>query len=60
MESVPERSPEWYTEEERDRLLVGIFEMHPQWYTFSHAHLGQRAGRAFVSAMLAVLQENQQ
>jgi hypothetical protein len=52
MESVPERSPEWYTEEERDRLLVGIFETHPQWYTFFYltTRLGLRAGEVYAVA----------
>jgi hypothetical protein len=52
MESVPERSPEWYTEGERDRLLVGIFEMFPQWYAFFYltTRLGLRAGEVYAVA----------
>ncbi|MBW1756906.1 MAG: hypothetical protein JRJ80_12140 [Deltaproteobacteria bacterium] len=33
-ETVPDVAPDWYTEPERDRLLDGIFEMHPRWYAF--------------------------
>jgi len=52
MESVPERNPEWYSEEERDRLLVGIFEMFPQWYAFFYltTRLGLRAGEVYAVA----------
>jgi hypothetical protein len=34
MESVPKKQAEWYTQEERDRLLDGIVHWYPQWYLF--------------------------
>jgi hypothetical protein len=33
-ESVPQKHQDWYTQEERDRLLDGMFRMYPQWYLF--------------------------
>lgn len=49
MESVPEARAEWYTEEERDRLLDGMFRMQPRWYTFFYltTRLGLRTGEVY-------------
>jgi integrase len=49
MESAPERATQWYTEEERDRLLTGMFEMYPQWYAFFYltTRLGLRTGEVY-------------
>ncbi|MGB5545117.1 MAG: tyrosine-type recombinase/integrase [Polyangiales bacterium] len=48
-QSVPEHSPDWYTEAERDRLLDGIFEMYPEWYLFFYltTRLGLRRGEVY-------------
>ncbi|MGB3049608.1 MAG: hypothetical protein WBB42_01330 [Polyangiales bacterium] len=49
MESAPEQNPEWYTEQERDRFLDGMFERFPQWYTFFYitTRLGLRTGEVY-------------
>ena len=49
MERVPEARAEWYTEEERDRLLDGMFRMQPRWYTFFYltTRLGLRTGEVY-------------
>ena len=49
MESVPEARAEWYTEEERDRLLDGMFRMQPRWYAFFYltTRLGLRTGEVY-------------
>jgi integrase len=49
MESVPRRHQDWYTEEERDRLLAGVFRLHPQWYLFFYitCRLGLRRGEVY-------------
>jgi len=49
MESVPRSLVDWYTEEERDRLLGGMFRLEPQWYLFYYltARLGLRAGEVY-------------
>jgi integrase len=46
---VPEYRPDWYTEGERDRLLDGIIERYPQWYTFFYLtmRLGLRRGEVY-------------
>ncbi|UCF47125.1 MAG: hypothetical protein JSU89_08055, partial [Myxococcales bacterium] len=31
-ERVIRKQPKWYTEQERDRLLGGMYEMQPRWY----------------------------
>ena len=48
-ETVPDVAPDWYTEPERDRLLDGIFEMHPRWYAFFYltTRLGLRRGEVY-------------
>ncbi len=52
MESAPERATDWYIEEERDRLLAGMFEMFPQWYAFFYltTRLGLRTGEVYAIA----------
>ena len=52
MESAPERATDWYTEEERDRLLAGMFEMFPRWYAFFYltTRLGLRTGEVYAIA----------
>jgi len=52
MESTPERATDWYTEEERDRLLAGMFEMFPRWYAFFYltTRLGLRTGEVYAIA----------
>ena len=49
MERVPEARAQWYTEEERDRLLEGMFRMQPSWYTFFYltTRLGLRTGEVY-------------
>jgi integrase len=49
MVSTPKRTPNWYSEEERDRFLSGMFELQPQWYTFFYitVRLGLRAGEVY-------------
>src|ERR1700722_8179120 len=34
MESVPKKHVDWYTQQERDTLLEGLFRLEPQWYLF--------------------------
>ena len=34
MESAPRTHADWYTKEERDELLDGMFRLEPQWYLF--------------------------
>ena len=49
MESVPEAGAEWYTEDERDRFLEGMFRMQPRWYAFFYVttRLGLRTGEVY-------------
>ncbi len=49
MESVPKTHADWYTEEERDRLLDGMFRLEPQWYCFYYlsVRLGLRSGEVY-------------
>lgn len=46
METVTKAHVDWYTKEERDRLLEGMFRLEPQWYLFYYltARLGLRTG----------------
>jgi len=39
MDSVPRGHRDWYTEQERDRLLAGMFELQPAWYLFYYLSL---------------------
>jgi integrase len=52
MESAPKTQPSWYSEQQRDRFLDGMFELQPQWYTFFYltARLGLRAGEVYAIA----------
>jgi integrase len=49
MESVPKAHVDWYTKEERDRLLEGMFRLEPQWYLFYYltTRLGLRTGEVY-------------
>ena len=49
MERVPKKKPKWYTQEERDQLLDGMFNMQPRWYLFFYVtcRLGLRAGEVY-------------
>jgi len=48
-ENVPKKHQDWYTEEERDRVLTGVFQMYPQWYLFFYltCRLGLRRGEVY-------------
>jgi integrase len=48
-EKVPRKSPEWYTTEERDLLLDGMFRLQPRWYLFFYitCRLGLRRGEVY-------------
>jgi integrase len=52
MESVPSTQDDWYTEEERDQLLAGIYRWEPQWYLFFYltVRLGLRAGEVYAAS----------
>jgi hypothetical protein len=43
---------DWYTKEERDRLLEGMFRLEPQWYLFYYltTRLGLRTGEVYAIA----------
>ena len=49
MESVPRKHKDWYTEQERDRLLAGVFEYQPRWYLFFYltVRLGLRLSEVY-------------
>ena len=49
MESIPRRYQDWYTQEERDILLEGMFYTYPQWYLFFYitCRLGLRRGEVY-------------
>lgn len=49
MESVPTQPSGWYTQEERDQLLAGMFQWQPQWYLFYYltVRLGLRVGEVY-------------
>lgn len=48
-ERVIRKQPKWYTEQERDRLLGGMYEMQPRWYCFFYltTRLGLRTGEVY-------------
>ena len=52
MESVTKGHVDWYTQEERDQLLEGIFRLEPQWYLFYYltTRLGLRTGEVYATA----------
>jgi integrase len=49
MEPVQCKHRDWYTQEERDKLLDGMFRMYPQWYLFFYltCRLGLRRGEVY-------------
>lgn len=49
MESVPRKHKDWYTQQERDRLLDAMFRLQPQWYLFFYltARLGLRLSEVY-------------
>jgi integrase len=49
MESVPTKHVDWYTRQERDQLLEGLFRLEPQWYLFYYltTRLGLRTGEVY-------------
>ncbi len=48
-ESVPTKLVGWYTEQQRDQLLDGLFEHFPHWYLFFYltCRLGLRRGEVY-------------
>jgi hypothetical protein len=48
-EKVIRKQPPWYTENERDRFLEGMFRMQPRWYVFFYltTRLGLRTGEVY-------------
>ena len=48
---VPEHFPDWYSEEERDQLLDGLFQMCPEWYAFFYITMRMGLRRAEVYAI---------
>ena len=59
MEAVSKKLVEWYTKEERDRLLDGIYRLEPQWYCFFYltARLGLRTGEVYAIAHRQIRRE---
>ncbi|MCC6806972.1 MAG: tyrosine-type recombinase/integrase [Deltaproteobacteria bacterium] len=49
MEEATKPQVEWYDETERDAFLDGMFQLHPQWYTFFYVtmRLGLRRGEVY-------------
>lgn len=49
LESVPRSVPKWYSAEERDRFLAGIYRLEPEWYCFFYLTMrtGLRLGEVF-------------
>ena len=49
MEPVVPKRPSWYSQEERDQLLDGMFRLYPQWYLFFYitCRLGLRRGEVY-------------
>lgn len=52
MERKPKRAPQWYTEDERDRFLCGVFRLQPQWYAFFYitVRLGLRVSEVYATS----------
>ncbi|MCP4604275.1 MAG: hypothetical protein GY847_27755 [Proteobacteria bacterium] len=48
-EKVPKKAKAWYTTEERDQLLDGMFHLQPRWYLFFYltCRLGLRRGEVY-------------
>src|SRR5450432_2741452 len=59
MESVPKAHVDWYTQQERDKLLEGMFRLEPQWYLFYYltARLGLRTGEVYAIAHRQIRRE---
>lgn len=59
MEATSKKHVDWYTQEERDQLLEGIFRLEPQWYLFYYltARLGLRTGEVYAVALRQVRRE---
>lgn len=49
METVPKKHVEWYSVDERDRFLKGVYDLQPQWYLFFYLtmRLGLRCGEIY-------------
>ncbi|MEI9951643.1 MAG: hypothetical protein WDO74_22350 [Pseudomonadota bacterium] len=62
MESVPQKHVGWYTRQERDKLLEGIYRLEPQWYLFYYltVRLGLRTGEVYGVAHSRILREGMQ
>lgn len=52
MEAVIKPHVDWYTKQERDQLLEGMFRLEPQWYLFYYltTRLGLRTGEVYAIA----------
>jgi integrase len=59
MEATTKKHVDWYTKEERDRLLEGMFRLEPQWYLFFYltARLGLRTGEVYAIAHRQIRRE---
>jgi integrase len=59
MESVQKKHVDWYTKEERDTLLEGLFRLEPQWYLFYYltTRLGLRTGEVYAIAHRQIRRE---
>jgi integrase len=59
MESVPTVHVDWYTQQERDQLLDGMFRFEPQWYLFYYltARLGLRTGEVYAISRRQIRRE---
>jgi len=62
MESVPQKHVGWYTRQERDQLLEGIYRLEPQWYLFYYltVRLGLRTGEVYAVSHRQILREGMQ
>src|SRR5450432_2521798 len=59
MESVPKAHVDWYTQQERDQLLEGMFRLEPQWYLFYYltARLGLRTAEVYAISYRQIRRE---
>jgi integrase len=59
MESAPKAHVDWYTMQERDELLEGMFRLEPQWYCFYFVtmRLGLRTGEVYALSHRQVRRE---
>ncbi len=53
MMKVPKKKPDWYSQEERDRFLEGMFNMYPAWYLFFYLtmRLGLRVSEVYAVSL---------